>query len=103
MTNNKNNKRELTLFLKERRLDAESAPILYDEIMRNIQGVKKLTVDMTAVVYISSAGLRALLAALHAMGDDDGSVTLLNVCDNVMHTLQITGFSEIFTIKLKNK
>ena len=96
-----NNKRELTLFLKDRRLDAESAPILYDEIMRNIQGVKKLTVDMAAVVYISSAGLRALLAALHAMGDD-GSVTLLNVCDNVMHTLQITGFSEIFTIKLKN-
>lgn len=91
------NERKLTLFLKERRLDAESAPILYDEIMRNIQGVKKLTVDMAAVVYISSAGLRALLAALHAMGDG-GSVTLLNVCDNVMHTLQITGFSEIFTI-----
>ena len=89
---------ELTLILSERRLDADAAPRLEAELKRNLDGVKRLTVDMSAVIYISSAGLRALLSAQHTMGEGS-SVTLRNVCGDVMHTLEITGFAEIFTVQ----
>ncbi len=98
--------RKLTLVLNERRLDAESAPRFYEVLMRNIAGATSLTVDMSAVVYISSAGLRALLSAQHAMVEGQGPlpgggsrVTLRNVNEEVMSTLEVTGFSEIFNVE----
>ena len=98
--------RELTLVLSERRLDTDSAPRFYEVLMRNIAGATSLTVDMSAVVYISSAGLRALLSAQHAMGEGQGPlpgggsrVTLRNVSEEVMSTLEVTGFSEIFNVE----
>ena len=90
--------RKLTLVLRERRLDAESAPSLYEELMRNIDGATSLVVDMTAVTYLSSAGLRALLSAQHKMGEGS-SITLRNVNKDVMRTLEVTGFSEIFIVE----
>ncbi|MCR5346953.1 MAG: STAS domain-containing protein [Fretibacterium sp.] len=90
--------RDLTLVLNERRLDTDSAFRLHEVLMRNIAGVASLTVDMAAVEYISSAGLRALLAARHAMGDE-GRVTLRNVREAVMNILELTGFSEIFSVE----
>ncbi|MBQ9526435.1 MAG: STAS domain-containing protein [Fretibacterium sp.] len=98
--------RELTLVLSERRLDTDSAPRFYEVLMRNIAGATSLTVDMSAVVYISSAGLRALLSAQHAMVEGQGPlpgggsrVTLRNVSEEVMSTLEVTGFSEIFNVE----
>ena len=98
--------RELTLVLSERRLDAESAPRFHEVLRRNIAGATSLVVDMAAVVYISSAGLRALLSAQHAMEEAQGPlpgggsrVTLRNVSEEVMSTLEVTGFSEIFNVE----
>ena len=91
--------RELTLILSERRLDTDSAPRFYEALMRNIGGATSLVVNMAAVVYISSAGLRALLSAQHAMGEE-GRVTLRNVNKEVMNILEVTGFSEIFNVEL---
>ena len=90
-------KKELTLVLRGRRLCADTAPELEMELKRNLGGVTRLVIDMSAVVYISSASLRVFLSALHAMGKG-GSVTLRNVGEEVRHTLRITGFDEIFTI-----
>ncbi|MCR4817812.1 MAG: STAS domain-containing protein [Fretibacterium sp.] len=90
--------KELTLILNERRLDADSSPRFYETLMRNIGGATSLVIDMSAVVYISSAGLRALLAVQHAMGEE-GRVTLRNVNGEVMDILEVTGFSEIFIVE----
>ena len=90
--------RELTLVLNERRLDTDSAPLFHNELLRTIDGATSLVVDMASVVYISSAGLRVLLAAQHAMGEGS-TLTLRNVNEEVMHTLDITGFIDIFTVE----
>ena len=90
--------REVTLVLRGRRLCADDVPELEMELKRNLDGVTRLVIDMGAVVYISSAGLRAFLSALHAMGEE-GSVTLRNVGEEVRRILNITGFDEIFTIE----
>ena len=90
--------RELTLVLRGRRLCADAASELEMELKRDLDGVTRLVVDMGAVTYISSAGLRVFLSALHAMGKA-GNVTLRNVGEEVRRILEITGFDDIFTVE----
>ena len=52
---------------------------------------------MKKLEYISSAGLRVLLAAQKKMLKI-GSMKLINVCEDVMEVLEMTGFADILTI-----
>ncbi|MBO7297164.1 MAG: STAS domain-containing protein, partial [Clostridia bacterium] len=58
---------------------------------------KNLVLDMKKLEYISSAGLRVLLAAQKKMLKI-GSMKLINVCEDVMEVLEMTGFADILTI-----
>ena len=58
----------------------------------------ELTLDFAKLEYISSAGLRVLLAAQKVMGKK-GGMKLHNVCPEIMEVFEITGFSDILTIE----
>lgn len=67
MTIEKNqNGSELNVALSGR-LDTTTAPQLEAELMGSLSGVTKLTLDFMNLEYLSSAGLRVLLAAQKAM------------------------------------
>jgi anti-sigma B factor antagonist len=53
---------------------------------------------MKGLEYISSAGLRVLLGAQKKM-QKAGSLKLINVCDDIMEVLEMTGFADILTIE----
>ena len=53
---------------------------------------------MNALEYISSAGLRVLLAAQKKM-NKQGSMKLKGVCDAVMEVFEMTGFADILVIE----
>jgi anti-sigma B factor antagonist len=58
-----------------------------------------LILDFKNVNYLASAGLRVLVAAqkkLHASG---GSLTLLNVGEEVMEVFEVTGLDEVLDIR----
>ena len=57
-----------------------------------------MTLDFGKLEYISSAGLRVLLAAQKVMSKQ-GEMTLINVNDTIMEIFEVTGFSDILTIK----
>ena len=80
------------------RLDATTAPELEKTIDGIPADVKELVIDMEKLEYISSAGLRVLLAA-HKKMNKAGSLTLKNVCDEVMKVFEMTGFADILTIE----
>ncbi|MDO4459723.1 MAG: STAS domain-containing protein [Clostridia bacterium] len=80
------------------RIDTMTAPELENEIVSIDESTKDLILDMTGVEYISSAGLRVLLAAQKKMGKV-GSMRLTGVCDNVMEVLEMTGFADILVIE----
>ena len=61
-------------------------------------GVKDLVLDMKDVEYISSAGLRVLLAAQKKMSKI-GTLKLTDVCDAVMEVFEMTGFADILVIE----
>lgn len=80
------------------RLDTTTAPELEKKIMSSIDGVTDLTLDMQKLDYISSAGLRVLLAAQKIMGKQ-GQMKILNANESVMEVFEVTGFSDILTIE----
>ena len=79
------------------RLDTTTAPELEAAVNAMPDDVNALTLDMTEVAYISSAGLRVLLGVQKKM-NQIGSMKLTGVCETVMDVLEITGFADILTI-----
>ena len=82
----------------EGRLDTTSAPDLEEELRNALDGVTELNFDFEKLEYISSAGLRVLLSAQKLM-NRGGSMTISNVNDTVMEVFEVTGFTDILTIK----
>ena len=80
------------------RLDTTTAPALEKAICEDIGDAKNLVLDMKAVQYISSAGLRVLLGAQKKM-QKIGSMKVTNVCEAVMEVLEMTGFADILVIE----
>ena len=80
------------------RLDTTTAPALDKAINEDIVDVKNLVLDVKAMEYISSAGLRVLLGAQKKM-QKIGSMKVVNVCQEVMDVLEMTGFADILVIE----
>jgi len=91
------NASELTVSLTGR-LDTTTAPELEKELKASLDGVTTLVIDMTALDYISSAGLRVLLSAQKAM-NKQGEMKVVHVNETIMEIFEVTGFSDILTIK----
>lgn len=88
---------ELTIAL-EGRLDTTTAPQLEAETKNCLDGVTDLTFDFSKLDYISSAGLRVILASQKIM-NKQGKMALTNVNDTIKEVLDVTGFNDILTIK----
>ena len=80
------------------RLDTTTAPSLEKMLNEDIGESKNLIFDFKGLEYISSAGLRDLLATQKRM-QKIGSMKVINVCEEVMEVFEITGFADILTIE----
>lgn len=80
------------------RLDTITAPALDKTINEDITDVKNLVLDLKALEYISSAGLRVLLSAQKKF-QKIGSMKVTNVCEEIMAVFEMTGFADILTIE----
>lgn len=87
---------KLTLALAGR-LDTTTAPQL-EEVVKDIPTVTELIMDFAELEYISSAGLRVLLAAQKTM-NKQGNMVIRNVCSDIKEVFDITGFSDILTVE----
>lgn len=81
----------------EGRLDTSTAPSLEAELA-GLDGVNEMVFDFSNLEYVSSAGLRVILATQKAMSKKGGLV-LTGVSDAVMEVFEITGFADILTIQ----
>ena len=82
----------------EGRLDTTTAPELEASLNESFDTIEELVMDFEALEYISSAGLRVLLAAQKAM-NKKGGMKVIGVSDAIMEIFEVTGFSEILTIE----
>lgn len=89
--------KKLTIELSGR-LDTTTAPKLETELKQNISGVEELVLDLAALEYLSSAGLRVLLSAQKVM-NRQGSMVVRNANEIIMEIFEVTGFVDVLTIE----
>ena len=88
---------ELTLAI-EGRLDTTNFKELEQKVQSGIDGVEFLVMECSGLEYISSAGLRAMLAAQKAM-NKQGKMVVRGANENVMEIFELTGFTKVLTIE----
>lgn len=91
------NEKLLTIAL-EGRLDTTTAPELEAVLKDSLEGTEELVFDFSGLEYISSAGLRVLLAAQKTM-NNQGTMKVQGVSEVVNEVFEVTGFTDILTIE----
>jgi anti-sigma B factor antagonist len=97
MMNIIHNKNESALVISlEGRLDTITAPELEEFLKSNLTDVNRVTINCEKLDYVSSAGLRVLLALNKKTKNN---LCLEKVQNAVMEILEITGFVNILEIR----
>ena len=96
ITKNKTN--ETLEFSVEGKLDTTTAPQLEVELNTLPADVATLIFNFEKLIYISSAGLRVLLKFYKKM-NTQGHMKLINVNENIMEVLEMTGFTDFLTVE----
>ena len=80
-------------------LDTNTAPEAQEHLDGLLSGGKsKILVDFAALDYISSAGLRVLLATTKRLNAQGGSLRLCGLNETVNEVFEISGFNTIFSV-----
>ncbi len=98
MTIKKNQNNEAMTVAVEGRLETTTAPELEQVVKNELDGVSELVFDFSALDYVSSAGLRVLLAAQKIM-NKQGKMKITGANEIVKEIFDVTGFSDILTIE----
>ena len=80
------------------RLDTVTSPQLQELLDNSLNGIDELVFDFAKLDYISSAGLRVLLATNKKMVKA-GKMIIRNVNDVVQEVFDMTGFADILNIE----
>jgi len=81
------------------RLDVKAAKEADEAFLAIASQGKDVVLDMSDLVYIASAGLRALKRLRVAVRENGKTVTLRNVQEDVMDILEMTGFAAMFSFE----
>lgn len=92
------NEKELTLAI-EGRIDTITSQELDKEINAESSNFDSLIMDFTDLEYISSAGLRVLIATQKKLKSDDIPFVIKNVNDTVGEIFRMSGFDKILKIE----
>lgn len=93
---------EMLLVRVSGRLDTTTAPQLETELAPSLEEITELVLDLSELEYLSSAGLRVLLAAQKQM-NRQGEMIVKNANETIMEIFEITGFTEILHIDNETK
>jgi anti-sigma B factor antagonist len=82
------------------RVDASTAPILEESLKKSMaEGRYRFVVDLQGTDYISSAGLKVLVAALKEAKKHRGDVRLANLSHHLKETFSMVGLiPELFKV-----
>jgi anti-sigma B factor antagonist len=83
------------------RVDTTTAPVLEQAINDEIEnGNRKLLLNFALVTYISSGGLRVLLATAKKLRNPGDNFALCCLSPEVLKIFRLAGFTSIFSISL---
>jgi anti-anti-sigma factor len=90
---------DVTTVVLKGRIDAAVAPDIEEQLLALISsGSRRLVTVFSEVTFISSAGLRTLVAALKRAKRENGDLRLAEMGTRVKEVFEITGLSTVFSI-----
>ena len=85
--------------LPEGRLDSNSSAKFHEELeSATDSGGRVVVIDMEAVDYVSSAGLRVIMQAVRRMQQQGGSLALCALTKDVRAVFETSGFDQLIQI-----
>ena len=97
LTTEKNGEELIVHLLGE--LNTVTAPELKELLDENLSGVKNLKLDFAECDYVSSAGIRVLLATYKQLKEDGGTMKLTNVGEFFNKVLKDTCLDAVFEVE----
>jgi len=78
--------------------------VTQSDLMQELENIFKtkvstLTLDLSALEYLSSAGLRVFLTARKKVGEMGGKMKIVGANESVNEILQITGYADITVMR----
>ena len=92
------NEKELTLFINGH-IDTVTSKELEKEINDEFGNFDSLIIDFTDLAYISSAGLRVLIATQKKLKPEGIPFVIKNVTDEVSEIFRMSGFNKLLKIE----
>jgi anti-anti-sigma factor len=90
---------QVTLIEADGRIDSMNASELGEALSQEIErGSRQIVLDLSKVSYMSSAGLRELVAAYNKLQNVSGDLRLAQPSSRVMDVLEMSGLDTIFQI-----
>jgi anti-anti-sigma factor len=90
---------QVTLIEADGRIDSMNANELGEALSQEIErGSRQIVLDLSKVSYMSSAGLRELVAAYNKLQNVSGDLRLAQPSSRVMDVLEMSGLDTIFQI-----
>jgi anti-sigma B factor antagonist len=88
---------EIEIVALQGRLDAFTSGAIEEQILEQIDGgVQRMIVDMQAVDYVSSVGLRLLLKAAKRLRDLEGRFAVTSLQPTVREAFEFSGLAAVF-------
>jgi anti-sigma B factor antagonist len=78
-------------------IDGKTAPEVQQQILAVVHPAAKILLDMSRVDYMSSAGLRVLLATHRQITSQKATLGLVGLSEDIQDTMSATGFLSFFT------
>jgi anti-anti-sigma factor len=92
------NEKKLTIEVGDR-IDTVTAPDFENEINDEMGKFDSLIIDFSNLEYISSAGLRVLIATQKKLKPENIPMTIKNVNDTISEIFRMSGFDKVLKIE----
>ncbi len=92
-------KGDVTVIVPHGSLDIDTRKLFKDVLIGHIDtGATAILVDLSAVDFMTSTGLSALLSTARRLEEVSGKFAVCSLNENVMRVFEISGFSKIMNV-----
>lgn len=81
------------------KLNTTTSSTLEKELQNHVNNVTDIIMDFAKVSYISSSGIRVLLATEQHMANQGGSFKIIHVNDDIMEIFELVGFMDMVQVE----
>jgi anti-sigma B factor antagonist len=79
-------------------IDLESSPAAREVLLKSVEGIGKVLVDLSSVTYIDSSGVASLVEALQSAKRNGGKFALVAASDPTRRVLELARLDKVFTM-----